>query len=302
MDMIKRIVLLLALVFSTFSFAQEILANVTVASQQMAGSNQEVYRILQKSLRNFINNTSWTGKKLQNFEKIKANFAIIITGKEGNKYNGSIVVQAVRPVYKTTYETPLININDTKFSFEYVQNQNLVFNEREFSGDNLIDVISYYVYLVLGYDADSFKKDGGTQWFKKAQKIFQNAQNRGYEGWAVSEGNKSRGTLINMILSPNMKTLRQIYYNYHRSGLDNLHKVGQTQPKRVIYDALMKLNTYKNNFQQNYAINLFLDTKSAEIFKIYDSKNNGSVNMSQLKAHMSIFSPKNTDSKWSKWK
>ncbi len=300
--MIKRILLLISLMLVHFLPAQEILANVTVSSQQMAGSNQQVYKTLQKSLRNFINNTSWTGKKLQNFEKIKANFAIIITGKEGDKYNGSIVVQAVRPVYKTTYETPLININDTKFSFEYVQNQNLVFNEREFSGDNLIDVISYYVYLVLGYDADSFKVNGGTQWFKKSQKIFQNAQNRGYEGWAVSEGNKSRGSLINMILSPNMKTLRQIYYNYHRSGLDNLYKVGQTQPKRVIYDALMRLNTYKNNFQQNYAINLFLDTKSGEIFKIYDSKNNGSVNMSQLKAHMSIFSPKNTDSKWSKWK
>lgn len=298
----KFLSLVLILSFSTFIFAQEILANVTVDAQQMAGSNQQVYKTLERNLRDFINNTSWTGKKLQNFEKIKTNFAIIITGKNGNRYNGSLVVQAIRPVYKSTYESPLINLNDSKFTFEYVENQNLVFNERDFSGDNLIDVISYYVYLVLGYDGDSFQKNGGEEWFKKAQKIFQNAQNRGFEGWDISEGTRTRGRLINGILSPNMKTLRNLYYTYHRSGLDNLHNANPAQSKRIIYDALLKLNTYKNNFQQNYAINLFLDTKSDEIFKIYHSKNNGAINMNELKTLMSTFSPKNVDSKWSKWK
>lgn len=298
----KILSLLLIFSFSTCILAQEILANVNVDAQQIAGSNQQVYKNLQRNLRDFINNTSWTGKKLQNFEKIKTNFAIIITGRNGNKYNGSLLVQAVRPVYKSTYESPLINLNDSKFSFNYVENQNLVFNEREFSGDNLIDVISYYVYLVLGYDGDSFKKNGGEKWFKKAEKISQNAQNRGFEGWNVSEGIRTRGRLINGILSPNMKNMRHIYYTYHRSGLDNLHNVNRTQSKRIIYDALMRLNTYKNNFQQNYAINLFLDTKSDEIFKIYDARNNGAINMSQLKTLMSTFSPKNVDSKWNKWK
>jgi len=292
----------LLILFAHFSFAQELLANVTVNAQQMAGSNQQVYKTLEKNLRDFINNTSWTGKKLQNFEKVKSNFAIIISGKEGNKYSGSIVVQAVRPVFNSTYESPLVNLNDTKFTFEYLENENLIFNERQFSGKNLIDVISFYVYLVLGYDADSFQSMGGQQWFLKAQQISQNSMNRGYDGWSVVEGPRSRGSLIDGIINPNLTKLRAASYSYHRAGLDNLFNQDQNAPKKIIADALMSLKTYENTFQQNYAINLFLDSKVQEIFNIFDSNNNGSVNMNDLKQLMILLSPKNTESKWNKWK
>ncbi len=140
------------LLFLTFqlSFSQELLANVQVNAQQIAGSNTQVYKTLEKNLRDFINNTSWTGKKLQNFEKIKCNFSIIINERAGSSnFKGSIVIQAVRSVFNTTYETPLLNLNDTNFSFDYTENENLVFNERQFSGKNLIDVVSFYVYTIL---------------------------------------------------------------------------------------------------------------------------------------------------------
>lgn len=177
----KYIIILFLLLISHLSFAQEILATVTVNTQQIQGSNQQAFKALEKSLRDFINNTSWTGKKLQNYEKIKSNFSLVLNERDGNRYRGSIVVQAVRPVYNSTYESPLINVQDTKFGFEYVENENLIFNERQFSGKNLIDVISFYVYVILGYDADSFQSNGGTQYFSKAQQIAQNSQNRGYE-------------------------------------------------------------------------------------------------------------------------
>ena len=84
-----------------------------------------------------------------------------------------MVVQATRPVYNSTYNSPLININDKNFSFEYTENENIIFNERQFSGKNLTDVIAFYVYLILGYDADSFKPNGGSEWFDRALKISQ---------------------------------------------------------------------------------------------------------------------------------
>lgn len=285
-----------------FSYAQEIFANVMVNSQQMGGSNQQIYKTLEKNVRDFINNTSWTGKKLQNFEKIKTNFAFVITGREGNRISGNLVVQAVRPIYNSTYESPLININDTKIIFEYVENENLIFNERQFSGKNLTDIISYYVYMILGYDGDSFQSLGGQQWFTKAQQISRNAMNNGFEGWATIEGPKSRGALVDGIINPNINTLRGIFYTYHRSGLDNLFNTDQNNAKKNIADAVMKLKQYENTFQQNYPINLFLDTKANEIFSIFDSSNNGPVNMNDLKQLMMILSPKNTDSKWNKWK
>ncbi|MCX8522814.1 DUF4835 family protein [Chryseobacterium formosus] len=298
----KKIIILFFLIVFNFGFSQEILATVQINNQQVQGSNQSAFKALEKSLRDFINNTSWTGKKLQNFEKIKSNFAIVISNRDGNKFTAQIVVQAVRPVFSSSYESPLLNLKDNRFTFEYAENENLIFNERQFSGKNLIDVISFYVYVILGYDADSFQSMGGTQWFSKAQQIAQNSQNRGYEGWNQINEPRSRSILIGEILNPNMSQLRSTIYTYHRAGLDGLFNQDQTQSKKIIFDALMQLKTYENSFQQNYFFNLFMDTKADEIFNIFNSGNNGSVNIGTLKQQMIIFSPKNAESKWNKWK
>ena len=146
----KLLYIICALFFAQTAFSQELLANVQINSQQIAGSNTQVFRTLEKSLRDFINNTSWTGKKLQNFEKIKCNFAMVISERNGsNGFKGSLVVQATRPVFNSQYESPLMNINDKSFAFEYNENENLIFNERQFSGKNLTDVIGFYIYIIL---------------------------------------------------------------------------------------------------------------------------------------------------------
>lgn len=299
----KHIFTLFLLVIAQLAYSQEILANVQVNYSQLGGSNTQVYKTLEKNLKDFINNTSWTGKKLQNFEKIKCNFAIVINSKEGNsRYKSSIVVQASRPVYQTSYESPILNINDTDFSFDYTENENLTFNERQFSGKNLIDVVSFYVYTILGYDGDSFKANGGQEWFEKAQKISQNSQNQRFSGWSVVEGPRTRANLIDNILKPENSTLRNVYYTYHRTGMDNLAKQDPLPAKRNIYESVMKLKFYENNFQMNYPFNVFLDTKKNEIFEIFHNGNNAGININDLKTLMNTISPKDSDSKWNKWK
>ncbi|UHO38484.1 DUF4835 family protein [Chryseobacterium capnotolerans] len=299
----KRIIsLFFLLCICNLGFSQELLATVQVNSQQIGGSNQQAFKALEKSLRDFINNTSWTGKKLQNFEKIKCGFSIVISERDVNKFKGAIVVQAVRPVYNTTYESPLLNLQDQRFSFEYIENENLIFNERQFSGKNLTDVISYYIYLILGYDADSFQSMGGTPWFTKAQQIAQNSQNRNYDGWNTINEPRSRTILINEIMNPNWSQLRSTMYTYHRSGMDNLFNQDQTPAKKVIFDALMQLKMYENTFQQGFYFNLFMDTKSDEIFNVFNSGTNGGLVLNDLKQTMIVLSPKNIDNKWNKWK
>lgn len=300
----KKFFTIFLLIFTfQLSFSQELLANVQVNAQQLGGSNTQVFKVLEKNLRDFINNTSWTGKKLQNFEKIKCNFSIVISERPGNSnFKGSIVVQAVRPVFNTTYDSPLINLNDTNFAFEYTENENLVFNERQFSGKNLIDVISFYVYTILGYDGDSFKVRGGQEYFEKAQKISNNAQNQNYPGWSVLEGPRTRGSLIDNLLKPDQNTLRNLYYTYHRVGLDNLGKQDQSAGKKNLADAIMQLKTYENNFQMNYPVNAFIDSKKQEIFDIFNTGTNTNVNMADLKALFVTMAPREIDSKWNKWK
>ncbi|RZJ29869.1 MAG: DUF4835 family protein [Chryseobacterium sp.] len=299
----KLLYIICALFFAQTAYSQELLANVQINSQQIAGSNTQVFRTLEKSLRDFINNTSWTGKKLQNFEKIKCNFAMVISERSGNSsFKGSLVVQATRPVFDSQYETPLMNINDTSFSFEYNENENLIFNERQFSGKNLIDVISFYVYTILGYDGDSFQLKGGQAWFDKAYKIAQNSQNQNYEGWNQIESQRNRGALITGLQNENSSTLRTVFYSYHRSGLDNLAKQDQGPAKKTIAESLMQLKFYENNFQMNYPFSVFIESKSTEIFNIFDSGNNASVNISELRTLLSTLSPKDIDTKWNKWK
>lgn len=299
----KKLFTFFLLIFTLqLSFAQELLATVQVNAQQLGGSNTQVYKTLEKNLRDFVNNTSWTGKKLQNFEKIKCNFAIVVSERSGNNFKGAIVVQAVRPVFNTTYDTPLMNLNDTNFSFDYTENENLVFNERQFSGKNLIDVISFYVYTILGYDGDSYKVRGGQEWFEKAQKISNNSQNQSFAGWSVIEGPKTRASLVDNILKPEQNTLRNLFYTYHRAGLDNLGKQNQSAGKKVIADALLQLKNYENNFQMNYPVNIFIDSKKQEIFDIFNNGNNANINMADLKSLFTTLAPREIDSKWNKWK
>ncbi len=290
------------LLFANEGFSQELNAQVQINYAQVGGSNTQTFRTLEKSLKDFINKTSWTGKKLQNFEKIKCSFAIVISEKNGNNYKGSIVVQSVRPVFGAQYESPILNVNDTNFSFEYLENQNLVFNERQFSGKNLIDVVSFYVYLILGYDADTFQLKGGTPWFDKALKIAQNSQSQNYSGWSQMESNRNRGALIANILAEQNNGLRLFYYSYHRNGLDNLGNNNQISAKQFIANEILKLKPYESNFQMNYAFSLFIDSKKEEIFNIFDSNNNGAVNMPNLKQLMTTFAPNDSDAKWNKWR
>lgn len=298
----KKIFAILSFVVIQNCFAQEILANVQINHNQIEGSNTQIFKTLEKNLKDFINNTSWTGKKLQNFEKIKSNFAIIITERVSqNSFKGSIVVQASRPVYDSQYETPLLNINDTHFNFEYTENENLIFNERVFSGKNLTDVIAFYIYSILGYDADSFQAMGGKIWFEKAQQIAQNAQSHNFEGWKTNGSLRNRTSLINEILREQNNILRSVYYTYHRIGLDNLSQQNQIIPKQGIANELLKLKFYEDNFQMNYPLNIFIETKKNEIFNIFNTNNNGGININELKNLMINFLPKETD-KWNKLK
>lgn len=292
---------LLIMFFQTAS-SQELQANVQVNYSQIQTSNTQVFKTLEKKLKEFINNTSWTGRKLQNFEKIKCNFAIVITEKTGsNEYKGNLVVQSVRPIYGTQYESPILNISDNNFSFEYIENENIIFNERQFSGKNLVDTIGFYAYLILGYDADSFKQGSGEQWFLKSQKVAQNAQNQKYKGWSSIEGQRTRGALIDNILREENGTLRDVFYEYHRLGLDNMTQ-NQAKSKIDLFQILMKLKTYENSFQINYPFTVFIDSKKDEIYNLFKANNPPQLNIAELKNLMNLFDPKDSDIKWNLWK
>ncbi|MFL0131921.1 type IX secretion component PorD family protein, partial [Tenacibaculum maritimum] len=99
--------------------AQELNALVTINADKIQSSNKQVYKTLEKSLTEFLNQTEWTKKKVKVQERINCAFNIIINSQTNNNFDASLQVQSTRPAYNSIYETPILNINDTDFSFTY---------------------------------------------------------------------------------------------------------------------------------------------------------------------------------------
>ena len=284
-------------------FSQNLIADVKVDYSQVQGSNTQIFQTLQKSLTTFVNSTKWTNDRLKTYERIEASFVINIKEKDGNKFKASILVHSRRPVFNSTYYTPVLNMADENFTFQYQEFEELVFNDRKFSGKNLTDVITFYVYLVLGYDADTFAKDGGTDYFKTAKKIADYAQaNNNFSGWSELDGLKSRISLINNVLKADNSTLRNINYQYHRNGLDTMSE-NETRGKNAIGNTLLQLEFYQGgSFSQFYPLELFLTAKNAEISQIFSGGQASTANIEKLKEILNSIAPKYSDSYWNKLK
>src|SRR5688572_22111186 len=113
--MLKRISFLLLLVAMTGAVhSQEIQARLTVLTSKISSQvNKNIFQTLQTTLTNFINGRKWTKDAFQANEKIQCNFLLNIDEELGNNlYRAKLTIQAARPIYSSTYDSPLINFID----------------------------------------------------------------------------------------------------------------------------------------------------------------------------------------------
>src|SRR2546423_3709760 len=194
------ILFFLVLFFAQVIHSQELQAKITVISNRISTQvDKKVFQTLQASLNNFVNNRKWTADVYQAQEKIKCNFLINIDEYLGNNvFKATLTVQAARPIYNTTYESPLINFQDGQFQFKYVEFQPIEFNENRIQGTdaltaNISAILAYYANLILGLDYDSFSPRGGDPYFQKAQYIVNNAPEASeINGWKAFDGLRNR--------------------------------------------------------------------------------------------------------------
>lgn len=266
--MLKKLITFCFLLFSFSSLAQELNCRLQVNSQKISGTNRQMFTEMRTSLHEFMNNTRWTHDVYSQEERIECNITINLTSKAGDYYSGSISVKSSRPIYKTSYNSPLLNINDSDFKFEYIENESLEFNEHVHSS-NLVSVLAYYAYLIIGFDYDSFSSMGGTEYFSKAQKIINNAQSdQKASGWKSFEGTFNRYWLIENLLHNDFKAHREAQYVYHLSGLDIMGD--RTEMGRdEITTALFDVKNSANKRYGAYLTKVFFDAKADEITNIY---------------------------------
>lgn len=246
--------------------AQELNCTVTVNSDQVAQTNQQVFKTLERSLNDFVNKNKWSNRVYKENERVNAQMYITITEYESNRFKGNIQIQSSRPVFNTSYETPVFNYKDNQFNFEYIEFQPLIFNENIFES-NLVSVISYYVYVILGLDADTFALEGGNDYFRVAQKIVTQAQSSNSAGWSQST-DRSRFELVDNLMSNTYREYRVAMYNYHRKGIDILADNNSTG-KQVIAGTMKLFETMMNRRPNAFLIQTFFDAKSDEIQNVF---------------------------------
>ncbi|CAL2082690.1 conserved exported hypothetical protein [Tenacibaculum dicentrarchi] len=264
----RKFFFLIFILSSIFSLqSQELNALVTINTDKIQSSNKQVYQTLQKSVTAFINETQWTTKTFKQQERINCAFTIIISEQNSNNFTASLQVQATRPVYNSSYATPILNINDTSFNFKYSEFAPLIFNPNTYDS-NLVSTIAFYVYTILGIDADTFALKGGTDYLKTAENIMLQAQSSGESAWQNKIGKQNRFALIDGFLSSKFSPLRSIYYEYHRNGFDNFAD-NKELAKQTIQKNVISLEKLHNISIGNYMIRVFLDAKADEISNVF---------------------------------
>ena len=250
-------------------WAQELNCSVQVLSPQFQNTtDKKVFQTLQQSIYEFMNNRKWTNDVFQQEERIECSIVITITDKPSSDiFNGSMQVQARRPIFKSSYNSLLVNILDKNLSFQYVEYQPIELIENTFT-TNLPNILAFYAYVIIGTDYDSYSLEGGTPFYQKAQNIVSNAQNASDKGWKSSESTQNRYWIIENILNSTYKPLRECMYKYHRTGFDVMSDDLPTG-RATVLSSLELLQKVYDSKPGNYSLQIFFLAKADEIVNLF---------------------------------
>ena len=267
--------------------AQEMNVVVTVNSDQVGQTNQQIFRTLERSLSDFINKSKWTDRVFGENERVNAQMFITVTQYESDRFEANLQVQSSRPVYNTSYETTVFNYKDDDFDFQYQEFEPLVYNPNSFDS-NLVGVMAYYVYIILGLDADTFSLQGGDEYYRLAQNIVTQAQGTNFAGWAQETGERTRFELVDNLLSNTFREYRIALYNYHRKGMDVMADNNSTG-KQVIAGSLRLFEPLIKRRPNAFLLQTFFDAKAEEIQNIFSD--GPKVDIVKLKENLNRVAP-----------
>lgn len=276
--MLTRILILFSFIALLHSPAhsQELQANITVIANRIPSSvDKQIFTNLQTALYNWMNGRKWTNVVFNSNEKIQCNFLLnLISASDNNTYTASLTVQTGRPIYNTSYQSPLMNFMDESVTFKYIQFQDLDFNENRVGGTdpltaNLTAVFAYYAYMILGLNFDSYGLRGGDTYFQKAQNIVNNApEANALNGWKPFDGLRNRYWLVENLTNPKYNPIHDAIYNYYRQGLDQMLD-HETDARIAVMNALISLNSINNEFPNIMFMQFFFQGKGSEMGNIF---------------------------------
>lgn len=277
----KRLLLAIPLLIclgTASSQAQELNCTVTVNSDQIQGTNKSIFNTLQQAISEYVNQNRWTSLNFAENERIECSMTLIVSSvNDDNYFTAEMLVQSRRPVYNTSYSTPLINMRDKNFNFQYSEYDRLDYQEGVFT-NNLTAMLGYYCYLIIGFDLDTYSRLGGTPCFQQCESIAMSAQTQTMQegeliGWGIaakagSGRNKNRYALSNNLMDEAFKPLRNYFYEYHRLGLDMM-TANVANARAKIAEGLPVVREANKARPNTYLVPVWMDAKADELTNIF---------------------------------
>lgn len=290
-----KFLLLFILSFGCIS-AQELKAVVSINTDLVTNVNTQIFKNLEKQVLDFLNNTKFSNQTTtKEIEKVNCSFFFIVNKFENNNFEVSLQVNSNRPVFNTTFTSPILNINDKDVAFKYIEFENLIYDQNAFTS-NLVSVLSFYANIILASDADTFSDKGGSEYLENALNIANVAQSSGFSGWVQIGKKTTRFNLISDLMSATFDPYREALYAYHRKGLDLMAsdlKNGKIEITNAI-EILYKLHKVRPN---SLLVRTFFDAKTDEVVSLFSG--GPVIDLSKIKDNLSTISPLNS-SKWNK--
>ncbi|MCM1354860.1 MAG: DUF4835 family protein [Staphylococcus sp.] len=249
--------------------AQELNCRVEVNTSQLEGTNKSVFETLQGAINEYVNTTQWTPAQFAANERIECTLFFNITKYDESTglMEGTIQVQSLRPVYNSSYLSTVINFKDNKVDFTYTEGEPLIYSENSMESQ-LTQILNFYVYLILAVDFDTFSLHGGDPFFERLETIVQQGQSSGESGWKAFEDTKNRAAVLASFTDPSTRIIRDLYYEYHLQGLDQM-SVSPDKGRKTIDTALDKLTGIFKLTPMSVGLSMFKDAKMDELVNIY---------------------------------
>ncbi|HUI31439.1 MAG TPA: DUF4835 family protein [Candidatus Acidoferrales bacterium] len=266
----KRTVLLVFFALMSTAMAQEIDCTVTLNADAMNPSDRVDIQNLGTAIQNYINSYRWTGEEFKG-PKIKVTLTIYLmsistpTSTTGKVYTAQAFVASQRPIYRSTNVSPMVRVIDNSWQFVYQKDQPM--RHDEFHFDPMAGFIDYYMFVVLGFDYDSYDPLGGSKFFQRASNIVAQAQNSDYsQGWTPGgSGTYSRYAVVNDALSGQYETFRKAFYDYEYNGIDLL-STQKDSAQATVARALDKMaDLVIQSGTRSAFVKAFFDAKYLEI-------------------------------------
>lgn len=294
--MIRSILLIIVLIlFKWVSNAQELNLDVQITYPALKTADPKTLNTLEKAVREFYNNTQWTDNDFEKEERIEGSVQINIKNDpSANSFIADFYVNTGRPVYMSNYTSPILNHVEKDIAFSYEALTPILNNRNNFT-DNLSSILTFYAYVILGYDYDTFSPSGGDPYFKIAEDIINNVPanvSSGDRNWTALGGERNRYWIIENILNPRVKRMRRAMYDYHRNGLDKMHN-DISISKAIVLSSIKAVGQVSDNYRNAMVVQMFSNSKRQEILEIF--KNSVKSEQRQVYNVMASIDPSQAD-------